>query len=157
MRRIRRCLTLAAAAAIAVTAVAALPAAAALGDPPPPVTREVAQGTQDGPVGIDVDGPVQVTFREITIPPGGTTGRHCHPGQVVGVVKSGTLTHYAPNHPGGRQVFRAGESIVEGSGYVHEGRNEGSEDLVLWATYVTPKGKPPAETDLGKCDAGDAH
>ncbi|WP_455409974.1 cupin domain-containing protein [Streptomyces hiroshimensis] len=112
----------------------------------------MAQGTQTGPVKVSVSGPLQVLFREITIPPGGTTGKHCHHGQLVGVVKSGTLTHYAPVYPGGVHVYRTGDSITEGRGYVHEGRNEGSDPLVLWATYMTPEGKPPAETDLDKCD-----
>ncbi|MGW2600853.1 cupin domain-containing protein [Streptomyces klenkii] len=117
-----------------------------------PIIKEVAQGTQAGPVEVAVSGPVQVNFREITIPPGGSTGRHCHHGQLVGVVKSGTLTHYAPVYPGGVHVYRTGDSITEGRGYVHEGRNEGSAPLVLWATYMTPEGKPLAETDLSQCD-----
>ncbi|MFI1972066.1 cupin domain-containing protein [Streptomyces cinnamoneus] len=111
----------------------------------------MAQGAQTGPVDVAVPGPVQVNFRELVIPPGGATGKHCHHGQVVGVVKAGTLTHYAPVYPGGVHVYRAGDSIVEGKGYVHEGRNEGSTPLVLWATYVTPKGQPLAETDLARC------
>ncbi|WP_372504807.1 cupin domain-containing protein [Streptomyces telluris] len=83
-----------------------------------------------------VPGPVQVNFREVSIPPGGSTGKHCHHGQLVGVVKFGTLTHYAPVYPGGVHVYRTGDSITEGRGYVHEGRNEGSTPLVLWATLA---------------------
>ncbi len=42
-----------------------------------------------------LDGKDYVT-RELTVaPPGGTTGWHYHPpGQVFGVIKQGTLTHY---------------------------------------------------------------
>ncbi|MFI1967022.1 cupin domain-containing protein [Streptomyces pathocidini] len=115
------------------------------------MVEEIAQGKQPGPVDVRVDGPAQVNFRKITLPPGASTGRHCHYGQLVGVVESGTLTHYARVHPGGVHVYKPGDSVVEGSGYIHEGRNEGTADVVLWVTYVTPKGKPLAEPDLGKC------
>ncbi|MFE0104647.1 cupin domain-containing protein [Streptomyces sp. NPDC059009] len=154
MRMFRRALaTTAASAAFITTAGVALPSASAEGRSTAPVVREVAEGRQEGPVRVDVDGPVQVNYRKITIPPGGGTGQHCHYGELVGVVKKGKLTHYAPVHPGGVRTFKAGESIVEGSGYVHEGRNEGKKDVVLWVTYMTPEGKPLAEPDLSKCDA----
>jgi len=102
------------------------------------------------PAGADGVG---VTFREITIAPGAGTGRHCHDGQLIAVVKEGTLTHYAPNHPGGVHAYEAGDAIVEGAGYVHEGRNEGDVDVVLWVTYVIPEGDPLAETDLAHCES----
>lgn len=57
------------------------------------------------------------------------------------------LTHCAPVHAGGVRVYRRGEAILEGSGYVHEGRNESGEPVVLLATYLTPKGEPLAEPD----------
>ncbi|MFI5983494.1 cupin domain-containing protein [Streptomyces sp. NPDC051555] len=144
----------AAAVAVLLTATGASAAAGAPGAGPAPVVKEIAQGRQDGPVEVDVKGATQVNFREITLPPGAGTGRHCHYGQLVGVVKSGTLTHYAPVYTGGVHVYHAGDSLVEGSGYVHEGRNEGTEDTVLWVTYVTPQGKPLAESDLAHCGTG---
>ncbi|MBC2874275.1 MULTISPECIES: cupin domain-containing protein [Streptomyces] len=151
MRRVRGRRSAVAAVALVATAAFCLPSDAATG--PAPRIVEVARGTQTGPVKVAVDGPLQVDFRTITIPPGGGTGKHCHHGQLVGVVKAGTLTHYAPLYPGGVHVYRTGDSLTEGKGYVHEGRNEGTTPLVLWATYVTPKGKPLAETDLSRCDA----
>ncbi|MET3861676.1 quercetin dioxygenase-like cupin family protein [Dietzia sp. 2505] len=116
---------------------------------------DIAAGQQDGPVDVEVDGGtagVGVTFREITIEPGAGTGEHCHYGQLIAVVEQGELTHYAPIYPGGVHVYSAGESIIEGAGYPHEGRNEGDEDVVLMVTYVIPEGKPLAETDLANCD-----
>lgn len=65
---------------------------------------------------------------------------------------AGELTHYANTYPDGVHVYRAGDSIVEGSGSSHEGRNEGEDDVVLWVTYLIPEGKPLAETDLDNCD-----
>ncbi|MCT1517222.1 cupin domain-containing protein [Dietzia cercidiphylli] len=64
----------------------------------------------------------------------------------------GELAHYAYIYPGGVHVYSAGESIIEGAGYPHEGRNEGDEDVVLMVTYVIPEGQPLAETDLANCD-----
>jgi quercetin dioxygenase-like cupin family protein len=101
--------------------------------------------------GKPVEG-VAVTFREITIVPGTGTGRHCHHGQLIAVVKQGEITHYSDTVRGGTRTFRAGDSIVEGAGYPHEARNEGTEDVVLMVTYVTPVGKPLIEQDLTQCE-----
>lgn len=114
-----------------------------------------ASGEQDAPVKVSVDGGkdgVGVTFRKITIAPGASTGEHCHYGQLIAVVANGELTHYASMYPGGAHVYKQGDSVVEGPGYRHEGRNEGKTDLVLWVTYITPEGKPLAETRLEHCD-----
>jgi quercetin dioxygenase-like cupin family protein len=116
---------------------------------------DIAVGEQDEPVEVLVDGGaagVDVTFREITIEPGASTGEHCHYGQLIAVVQEGELTHYSATHPGGVRTYKTGESIIEGAGYPHEGRNEGAADVVLWVTYVIPDGKPLAETDLSNCD-----
>lgn len=120
-----------------------------------PVTAvDLAAGTTDGPVEVDVAGDdgVSVTFREITIAPGAGTGLHCHHGQLIAVVQQGELTHYADIYPGGVHVYTTGDSIIEGAGYRHEGRNEGDVDVVLWVTYVIEEGEPLAETDLTRCD-----
>ena len=109
--------------------------------------EELAQGVDEQEIAVDVLGPVQVNVRRITILPGGSTGGHHHPGQLITVITHGTLTHYAPTHPGGVATFSEGDAVLEGSGYVHEGRNEGTEPVVLLATYLTPKGAPLAEAD----------
>lgn len=116
---------------------------------------DLAAGDQDGPVSVNVDGGAEgvgVTFREITIKPGASTGVHCHYGQLIAVVKEGNLTHYAAMYPGGVHVYETGDSIVEGAGYQHEGRNEGTSNVVLWVTYIIPEGKPLAETALENCE-----
>jgi quercetin dioxygenase-like cupin family protein len=122
----------------------------------PPVTAvDLAAGSQDDPVEVEVEGEdgVSVTFREITIAPGAGTGLHCHHGQLVAVVQQGELTHYADTHPDGVHVYRTGDSIIEGASYLHEGRNEGDVDVVLWVTYIIEEGEPLAETDLSRCDS----
>ena len=116
---------------------------------------DIAVGRQDEPIELAVDGGsdgVQVTHRRITLEPGSGTGRHCHHGNLVVVVEQGELTHYADAYHGGVHVYRAGDSIVEGSRYVHETVNEGSEDLVVVVTHFTPEGKPTEETDLSQCE-----
>lgn len=123
--------------------------------PAPVAAVDLAAGELEGPVEVEVapgeDGAVGVTFREITLAPGAGTGEHCHDGQLIAVVAEGELTHYAPTHPGGVRVYTEGEAIIEGPGYVHEGRNEGDVPVVLWVTYLIPEGDPLAETDLANC------
>lgn len=113
---------------------------------------ELAAGTQDAAVDVDVAGPTQVAMREITLAPGASTGLHCHYGQLIAVVEQGVFTHYAPVYPEGVHVYHAGDSLVEGAHYVHQGVNEGTEDVVLSVTYVIPAGDPLSETDLSNCD-----
>ena len=124
--------------------------------PPPsqaPVSAvELAAGTQDSGVDVEVAGPTQVAMREITLAPGASTGLHCHYGQLIAVVEQGVFTHYAPVYPEGVHVYQAGDSLVEGAHYVHQGVNEGTEDVVLSVTYVIPAGEPLSETDLSNCD-----
>jgi quercetin dioxygenase-like cupin family protein len=118
-----------------------------------PVTvEELGAGERTDPVDVEVEGPLAVTYRRITIEPGAGTGEHCHHGQLIAVVEAGELTHRAPVYPGGVHIYRTGESIVEGASYVHEGVNEGDEDVVLLVTYITEAGEPLAETDLSRCD-----
>lgn len=117
-----------------------------------PTVKELAQGLRDDDVKITVGGPTQVTVRDLTLQPGASTGKHCHYGQLIGVITQGELTHYAPVYPGGVHVYRAGDAIVEGPGYVHEGRNQSTRPLTLTATYITPTGKPLAESQLTSCD-----
>ena len=158
-----RAIALALALGVALTSCAASPppvsapssAASPSETPTPVVAVDLAAGAQDAPVNVSVTGDegVTVTFREITIAPGAGTGEHCHYGQLIAVVQEGTLTHYADIYPGGVHVYETGDSIIEGAGYRHQGRNEGDEDVVLWVTYVIPEGKPLAETDLSHCDA----
>ncbi len=48
-------------------------------------------------------------------------------------------------------TYTAGDTILEGAHYVHQGKNEGTEDVVLLVTYVIAQGKPLAQTDLAQC------
>jgi quercetin dioxygenase-like cupin family protein len=88
----------------------------------------------------------QVVVQEVTIGPGGTTGWHSHPGPVVVVVKQGTLTYTRAD--GGvctATDYSAGTAFVDpGQGHEHTAFNNGSENLVLIATYfAVPVGGSP--------------
>jgi quercetin dioxygenase-like cupin family protein len=152
--------TAAPAASADASATAAAPSDSAAATPTPTpaatdapvVVEELGKGEQDAAVDVEVEGPVQVAFRRITIKPGAGTGKHCHDGRLIAVVEEGALTHYAPIYPEGVHVYETGDSIEEGPGYVHEGKNEGTENVVLLVTYIIPAGDPLAETDLSHCD-----
>lgn len=84
--------------------------------------------------------------RDIVIAPGGSTGWHWHDGELVGVVKQGTLTHNASDCSIDG-VYNPGDAVIEPSGadHVHIGRNLGSVPTILQVIYVDPIGKPLAE------------
>jgi quercetin dioxygenase-like cupin family protein len=138
-------------------AIAALAAAALLlsGCAPAPLaatTLATGEYPDDIDVSVSDTAGLQVVLKEITLQPGASTGEHCHHGQLIGIVKQGTLTHYAPIYPTGVHEYHAGDAIIEGEGYIHEGRNEGTEPMVLDVTYIIEAGEPLAETDLSKCE-----
>ncbi|MFH8342235.1 cupin domain-containing protein [Streptomyces sp. AM6-12] len=92
-----------------------------------------------------VDG-TDYTLREITIPPGQSTGWHFHDGPLYGVVRQGTLRYFDSScAPDG--VYSAGAPIQEpaGAGHVHIGRNLGDTPVVLDVLYVLPHGSPFSE------------
>jgi quercetin dioxygenase-like cupin family protein len=89
----------------------------------------------------------QVAMHEITVQPSsatangmpGSTGWHSHPGPVVVIIKSGTMSFYEEDCT--LRIYQAGDAFIdEGGGHVHLARNEGTVDLVLTATYF---GIPP--------------
>jgi quercetin dioxygenase-like cupin family protein len=91
-----------------------------------------------------LDGRDYIT-RDITIAPGGSTGWHWHDGELIGVVKQGTLTHNASDCSIDG-VYNAGDAVVEpaGADHVHIGRNLGTVPTILQVIYVDPPGKPLA-------------
>lgn len=85
-------------------------------------------------------------LRQITIPPGQSTGWHFHDGTLYGFVAEGTLSHFdSACRPDG--VYRAGSSLTEPSGdnHVHIGRNLGTLPVILDVLYVLPHGAPLSE------------
>lgn len=82
-------------------------------------------------------------LREITVEPGGSTGRHCHDGTLYGVIRKGTLSHFDTTceSDGG---YKAGQTIVEpsGSDHVHIGQNRRDKPVVMEVLYMMPHGAP---------------
>lgn len=99
---------------------------------------------QQGQEVIHVNDAQQTVIQQIVIAPGGSTGWHSHPGPVVVLIKSGQMSFYSSEDPTcTARTYSAGEAFIDsGQGHVHIARNEGSENLELWATYfdVPPGG-----------------
>ena len=75
--------------------------------------------------------------------PGGTTGRHTHPGDEYGTLLEGTLEILVEGEAP-RQVH-AGEAFHNAKGVIHESRNIGSGIARVVSTFVVAKGKPISE------------
>ncbi|CAN5126260.1 cupin domain-containing protein [soil metagenome] len=88
----------------------------------------------------------ETVVQQIILSPGGQTGWHSHPGPVIVLIKSGTMTFYDGDDPScSAGTYVAGQSFVDsGQGHVHIARNESaSADLELWAVYLDV---PPGST-----------
>ncbi|MCC5477578.1 cupin domain-containing protein [Streptomyces sp. NPDC059680] len=123
----------------ALTAATVLACGTAQATPPGPgvTARIISRTTIDG---------TDYTLREITVPPGQSTGWHYHDGPLYGVVKQGTLSHF-DSACASDGVYRRGATIQEpaGADHVHIGRNLGDTPLVLDVLYVLPHGAPFSE------------
>lgn len=139
--------------AIALAAIVALFPAVALATPPEGIVSAIVFA---GPAGfadrtdlrfrinrgpgqevITVNRSEDTVIQQVVIAPAGHTGWHSHPGPVVVLIKSGTLSFYDGEDPTCTvRTYAAGEAFIDsGQGHVHIARNEGSENLELWATY----------------------
>ncbi len=109
----------------------AAPAAAA---PPGVDVETLSTNTVDG---------VDYIVSRITVAPGAGTGWHYHPGEVFGFISEGAMTHYEGDCTVDA-VYPAGAPVKEGvgSGFVHNGRNDGSSPLVMEVVYINPVGTP---------------
>jgi quercetin dioxygenase-like cupin family protein len=79
-------------------------------------------------------------YQQLTIPPGGYTGWHTHPGPTFVAVAEGegTLYHGMSGCPSIK--YATGAGFMQPPTEVHNMRNEGSTPLVLWAFYALPPG-----------------
>jgi len=76
----------------------------------------------------------------ISIAPGGSSGRHTHPGDCYGTVVEGTVELRIE----GREARRvpAGEAWHNPRGVIHELRNAGDTPIRVVNTLMVDKGKP---------------
>lgn len=84
-----------------------------------------------------------IAVANIVAVPGGHSGWHYHPGPVLVVVKTGTITFYMGDDPScSPQVHPAGTTFIEKGGMVGLARNEGAVDATVVATFFVPAGSP---------------
>ena len=91
----------------------------------------------------------QTVVQQIKISAGGHTGWHSHPGPVVVLIKSGTMSFYDGDDPTCTvKTYSAGQAFIDsGQGHVHIARSEGSDELELWATYFDVPEDGPFRND----------
>jgi quercetin dioxygenase-like cupin family protein len=92
-------------------------------------------------------GDVSVPGREavianVEIAPGGSAGRHTHPGDEISYVVSGEGEILMEGKP--PLKIKAGDGFVVPGGTKHDAHNTGTQPLKLTAVYVVEKGKPLA-------------
>jgi hypothetical protein len=106
-----------------------------------------------------------IAVSNVVVTPGGSSGWHSHPGPVLVIVKTGTITFYRTGKHGGqngddengdnehgdngasaptctRTVYPAGSAFVEvpAPGHVMLAKNEGTIEATVTATYFAPPG-----------------
>lgn len=97
---------------------------------------------------------VSLTLVKFTIAPGGIFGWHRHGGPVWAMVSSGTLTIYDGDDPTCTgTIYTAGSAFLDPGDHTHNARNEGSENVVIYATFMLPEGGAPRidAPDPGVC------
>ena len=74
--------------------------------------------------------------------PGGSPGRHTHPGEEIGYVIDGTFLLEQAGKPA--VTISAGQAFLIPAGTVHNATNTGSGTARILANYIVEKGKPLA-------------
>jgi quercetin dioxygenase-like cupin family protein len=84
----------------------------------------------------------EAVIANVEIGPGGSVGRHTHPGDEISYVVSGEGEILMEGKP--PLKIKAGDGFVVPGGTKHDAHNTGTEPLKLIAVYVVEKGKPLA-------------
>jgi Uncharacterized conserved protein, contains double-stranded beta-helix domain len=140
--------------------VGALTAVPAFATPPVGVTVEllatgpfdeldVSATTGRWKARIDTKGESVLNVNRVTFQPGGYTGWHSHPGPVLVMVMSGTVTEYDGDDPSCTpHVYPAGTTFVEPGNNVHLVKNESTTNqAVMVGVALIPAGA------VGRIDA----
>lgn len=85
----------------------------------------------------------EVSIIKVTIPPGKSTGWHKHVFPVFAYVLQGTLTLEVENKK--TRQYQANSSFAEVVDTLHNGVNNGKEDVILIAFFMGGKGIPLSE------------
>jgi quercetin dioxygenase-like cupin family protein len=89
---------------------------------------------------VESDENKEAALLAITIAPGGSSGRHTHPGDCYGTVFEGTAELRVEGHQPRR--VSAGEAWHNPRGAIHELRNVGGIPVRVVNTLLVDKGKP---------------
>jgi len=77
------------------------------------------------------------------IPPGGTSGKHRHPGIELAYVLDGSVELAHEGKP--PVTVKAGEATMNTLGGIHTATNRGTTPVKILTVYIVEKGKPLAE------------
>jgi quercetin dioxygenase-like cupin family protein len=77
------------------------------------------------------------------IPPGGTSGKHRHPGIELAYVLEGSVELTHEGKP--PVIVKAGEPTMNTVGGIHTATNRGTVPVKILTVYIVEKGKPLAE------------
>ena len=80
--------------------------------------------------------------------PGGSPGRHTHPGEEIGYVLDGTFLLEQAGKPA--VTINAGQAFLIPAGTIHNATNTGSGSARILANYIVEKGKPLATPAASK-------
>jgi quercetin dioxygenase-like cupin family protein len=84
----------------------------------------------------------EVVTAVVDFQPGGSPGRHTHPGEEVGYVLDGTFLLEQAGKPAA--TIKTGQAFLIPAGTIHNATNSGSGTARILATYIVEKGKPLA-------------
>ena len=105
-------------------------------------------------VKLQTQGPIEVAYQRITIPPGGTLGWHSHPGPTVVTVFQGTLSFYHAEECTHEIEYATGQSVSNMPDEIHMARNEGASAVLELASYYLMQSSPPAPLRIDQPSPG---
>lgn len=142
-------------------------AGSALATPGSGVTAETARGALvDRPLAVNwkfepgnrvklqTKGPIEIAYQRIVAAPGGTFGWHSHPGPTLVTILRGTMSFYHAEDCTEEIQFGPGASFSNLPDEVHLARNEGTEELVVYAIYFVPVKTPPVSLRIDQPSPG---
>jgi quercetin dioxygenase-like cupin family protein len=142
---------------------------AALATPSNGVTAETARGELvDRPldakmsfdaigktrVKLKTKGRIEVAVQRVVAEPGATFGWHSHPGPTIVTVLKGTMTFYHAEDCTHGITYGPGTSFSNLPHEIHLARNEGADELVVFASYFVPVRTPPVALRIDQPSPG---
>ena len=115
-------------------------------DRPLDVSMEFKNGSK-AEVELKTKGNMAVAVQRIVAEPGATFGWHTHPGPTIVTVLRGTLTLYHAEDCTEGTDYVANTSFSNLPHEVHLARNEGTTELVIFASYFVPVGTTSLRID----------